>query len=269
MTILEPINKMTSQNKEQYFVDIKVMNYLLQGEIQGDAQEDELTTEMMLLAKAITQRYSTPTNNRICTSSNTRNQAVIQDGMVDIKGKNIGNAENGNRIAGRHNINQEANAGNGHYARDCLKPRVCDAKYFREQMLVATKDETGMHLKEEENDFMLDNIYGDDSLEELSATVIMMAHIQPIDDKSNAELKYDAEVIGEVNAPQINLISGMLSKGIHEHKNHKKLKTVINTSADDQIDSDIIFDDPYVKNNGVMMNMIQMLTINLMLTLNL
>ncbi|GKC12909.1 hypothetical protein Tco_1009691 [Tanacetum coccineum] len=51
-----------------------------QGEIQRDAQEDKLTTTMMLLAREITQRYSTPTNDRLYTSSNTRNQAVIQDG---------------------------------------------------------------------------------------------------------------------------------------------------------------------------------------------
>ncbi|GJZ11184.1 hypothetical protein Tco_0545943 [Tanacetum coccineum] len=54
-----------------------------QGEIQGDAQEDKLTTKMMLLERVITQCYFTPTNNRLCTSSNTRNQAVIQDSRVD------------------------------------------------------------------------------------------------------------------------------------------------------------------------------------------
>ncbi|GKC46604.1 hypothetical protein Tco_1064326 [Tanacetum coccineum] len=42
----------------------------------------------------------------------------------------------------------------------------------------------------------------------------------------------------------------MLSKGVHEHTNHEKLQTVINTSADDQIGSSIIFDDPYVEDNG-------------------
>ncbi|GJU85101.1 hypothetical protein Tco_1292647 [Tanacetum coccineum] len=61
-----------------------------QGEIQGDAQEYKLTTAMMLLSRAITQRYSTPTNNRLRTSSNTRNQVVIQDGRVDIQSKNVG-----------------------------------------------------------------------------------------------------------------------------------------------------------------------------------
>ncbi|GJU86920.1 hypothetical protein Tco_1294466 [Tanacetum coccineum] len=94
-------------------------------------------------------------------------------------------------------------------------------------MLIAMKDEVGGTLNDEENDFMLDNAHGDETLEELTAATV-----------------------SEVNASYIDLISGMLSKGVHEHTNHEKLKTIINTSDDDQIDSNIVFDDPYVKNNG-------------------
>ncbi|GJV44654.1 hypothetical protein Tco_1429190 [Tanacetum coccineum] len=147
---------MSSQNKNQYYADIQVMNYILQGipidiynsvdackdaqtmwarikrlmqvhhpssvidyeddyqgEIQGDAQEDKLKTAMMLLARAITQCYSTPTNNQLHTSSNTRNQALIQDGRVDIQSKNVGYVGNGNMNAGRTNRNQATNARNG------------------------------------------------------------------------------------------------------------------------------------------------------------
>ncbi|GJZ47442.1 hypothetical protein Tco_0601274 [Tanacetum coccineum] len=78
----------------------------------------------------------------------------------------------------------------------------------------------------------------------------MMARIQLADENAETKPKYDAEAVSEVNASHINLISGMISKGVHQHKNHEKLKTVINTSDDDQIDSNIIFDDPYVENNG-------------------
>ncbi|GKC79951.1 hypothetical protein Tco_1130725 [Tanacetum coccineum] len=165
---------------------------------------------MMLLARAITQKFSTPTNNRLRTSSNTRNQAVTQDGRVDIQTKNAGYVGNGNRNAGRQNKNQ-AFAGNvndeSHYARDFQKPRVHDAKYFREKMLLAMKDEAGSNLNAEENAFMLDNSFRDETLKELIATA-------------------------------------------HEQVNHVKSKTINHTSDDDQIDSDIIFDDPYVENNG-------------------
>nr|GEV13882.1 hypothetical protein [Tanacetum cinerariifolium] len=59
-----------------------------QGELQRDSREDKLTTATMLLARAITQKFSTPTNTCLRTSLNTRNQAVIQDGQVDIQTKN-------------------------------------------------------------------------------------------------------------------------------------------------------------------------------------
>ncbi|GKD18865.1 hypothetical protein Tco_1208023 [Tanacetum coccineum] len=219
-------------NMSPWFVIIKLGRQFLmicfvdyedeyQGEIQWDSQEDKLTTSMMLLARAITQKFSIPTNNSLRTSSNTRNQAVIQDGRVDIQTKNTGYGGNGNKNAGRQSRNQAFNAGNGndynsHYAHYCQKPRVRDAKYFREQMLLAMKDEAGSNLNSEENDFMLDTSYGEETIEELTATVMLMARIQPADGNAETVPSYDAKVVSE----------------------------------DDQIDSNIIFDDPYVENNG-------------------
>nr|GEW73203.1 integrase, catalytic region, zinc finger, CCHC-type, peptidase aspartic, catalytic [Tanacetum cinerariifolium] len=65
-------------------------------------------------------------------------------------------------------------------------------------MLLAMKDEAGDNLNDDENDFMLDNAYGDDMLEKLTHAVIMMAHIQLAYDKVDAEPKYDAEAILKV-----------------------------------------------------------------------
>nr|GEU50549.1 reverse transcriptase domain-containing protein [Tanacetum cinerariifolium] len=200
-----------------------------QGEIQGDAQGDKLSTIMMILARAITQYFSTLTNNRLRTLSDTRNQTVIQDGRVDIQSKTVGYAWN------------------GHYARDYLKPRVRDSKYLREQMLLAMKDEVGVHLDVDENDSMCMSAYGEDRLEERNASMVMMARIQPTDNESDVEPTYDAEVVNEVNASQINLINRLLLKSDHEQQNHAKLETIKHTSVDDQLDSNIIFDDPYVE----------------------
>ncbi|GJW39595.1 retrovirus-related pol polyprotein from transposon TNT 1-94 [Tanacetum coccineum] len=133
---------------------------------------------MMLLARVITQKFSTPTNNRLRTSSNTRNQAVIQDGQVDIQTKNACYGGNGNKNAGRQNRNQTFNAGTGNN--------------------------------------------------------------ESTDGNAETVISYDAKAVSEVNA----------SSKVHEQVSHVKHKTIIQTSDDDQIDSNIIFNDPYVKHNG-------------------
>ncbi|GKA00023.1 hypothetical protein Tco_0672573, partial [Tanacetum coccineum] len=82
---------------------------------------------MMLLARAITQKFSKRTNNRLRTSSNTRNQVVIQDGRVDIQTKNAGyggNGGNGNQNAWRQNMNRAFNAGTGNDESNQIIQRV-------------------------------------------------------------------------------------------------------------------------------------------------
>ncbi|GJV33925.1 ribonuclease H-like domain, gag-pre-integrase domain protein [Tanacetum coccineum] len=124
--------------------------------------------------KYVTMKFSTPTNNRLCTLSNTRNQAVIQDERVDIQTKNASYGRNGNGNAGRQNTNQAFNVGNGNDENNQIVQRVPQTKStpgkanVQEQMLLAMKDEARSNLKDEENDFMLDNSYGDETLEELT-----------------------------------------------------------------------------------------------------
>ncbi|GJV49218.1 hypothetical protein Tco_1439430 [Tanacetum coccineum] len=149
------------------------------------------------------------------------NQTGDTDGRVDIQIKNTRYGGNGNRNAGRQNKNQVFNAGNG-----------------------LTQNDERRNLKDKENDFMLDNFYGDETLKELTTIVITMARIQPADDNVMTEPNYDAKAISAVNASH-----KMIPKGVYEHKNHGKRKTIVNTYDDDQIDSNIIFVDPYVENN--------------------
>ncbi|GKB71515.1 hypothetical protein Tco_0932927, partial [Tanacetum coccineum] len=105
--------------------------------------------------------------------------------------------------------------------------------------VVSYKDEAGNNLINEENDFMLDTSYGED-LEELTAAVMLMARLQPTNDNAEIIPSYDAKAFSQVHA---------LSK-IHEQVSHWKCQTIIQTTDDDQIDSNIIFDYPFVKNNG-------------------
>ncbi|GJU35195.1 hypothetical protein Tco_1183549 [Tanacetum coccineum] len=177
---------MTESNKKQYITDAKVMNYLLQA-IPNDIYN---LVDACKNAKEMWERIKL-----LMFGSDFTNH----DGRVDIQTKNAGYSGNDNKNAGRQNKNQAFNAGNGNYDNNQIVQRVPQTK---EQMLLAMKDEAESNLNDAENDFMLDNSFEDETLEELTAT------------------------------------------------NHGKCKIVINTSDDDQIDSNIIFDDPYVENNG-------------------
>ncbi|GKD34720.1 hypothetical protein Tco_1250229 [Tanacetum coccineum] len=102
------------------------------------------------------------------------------------------------------------------------------------------KDNAGSNLKNEENVFLLDNLYGEETMEELTVAVMLMARIQPADGNAETVPSYDAKAVSEVNA----------SSKVHEQVSHVKRKTIIQTSDDDQTDSNIISDDPYVENNS-------------------
>ncbi|GJU93967.1 uncharacterized mitochondrial protein-like protein [Tanacetum coccineum] len=178
--------------------------------------EDPLVSAMLLLAKAITQNFSNPTNNRLRASSNTRNQAIIQGDRVNIQSRNSGNTGRNNRrayvqeevVEGMNAPNETGNvqrtlrtpssgntstvqcyncSGKGHYARNCPKPRVRDSKYFMEQMLLAKQDEAGVILTDEQNDFLFADASRMEEIEELSANICLMARIQPADHTSDDE----------------------------------------------------------------------------------
>ncbi|GJU00900.1 hypothetical protein Tco_1111238 [Tanacetum coccineum] len=102
------------------------------------------------------------------------------------------------------------------------------------------KDEAGSNLGNKENDFMLDTSYREETMEEVTTAVMLMARIQPADGNAETVSSYDAKVVSEVNA----------SSKVHDQMSHVKCKTIIHTSDDDQIDFNIIFDDPFVENDG-------------------
>ncbi|GJR25515.1 retrovirus-related pol polyprotein from transposon TNT 1-94, partial [Tanacetum coccineum] len=65
----------------------------------------------------------------------------------------------------------------GHLARECPKPKLHDSNYFKQQTLLAKQDESGIHLDDKQNDFLLAYIPKDEELQELNASCIMMARI--------------------------------------------------------------------------------------------
>ncbi|GJX60973.1 retrovirus-related pol polyprotein from transposon TNT 1-94 [Tanacetum coccineum] len=259
----------SSRNTSSYYVThpTSVVDYddeYQQDDVQTNS-EDPLASAMLLLARAITQNFSNPTNNHLRTSSNTRNQAIIQGDRVNIQSRNSGNTGRNTRrayvqeevVEGSNAQNETGNvqrtlrtsssgntstvqcyncSGKGHYARNCPKPRVRDSKYFMEQMLLAKQDEAGVILTDEQNDFLFADASRMEEIEELSANICLMARIQPADNTSDAGPSYDSAFISEVQSSSI--------KDNQEQMYPTHTKIINSTIGDDQIDSNIIFDEP-------------------------
>ncbi|GJY43095.1 retrovirus-related pol polyprotein from transposon TNT 1-94 [Tanacetum coccineum] len=220
----------SSKNTSSYYVThpTSVVDYddeYQQDDVQTNS-EDPLASAMLLLARDITQNFSNLTNNRLRTSSNTRNQAIIQGDRVNIQSRNSGNTGRNARrayvqeevVEGSNTQNETGNvqrtlrtsssgntltvqcyscSGKGHYARNCPKPRLRDSKYFMEQMLLAKQDEAGVILTDEHNDFLFADASRMEEIEELSANICLMARIQPANNTSDVGPSYDSAFISE------------------------------------------------------------------------
>ncbi|GJV02751.1 retrovirus-related pol polyprotein from transposon TNT 1-94 [Tanacetum coccineum] len=144
--------------------------------------EDPLVSAMLLLAKAITQNFSNPTNNRIWHTGRHGRRAYVQEEVVEGMNdpKETGNVQGTLRIPSSGNTStvQCYNCSEkGHYARNCPKPR---------------------------NDFLFADALRMEEIEELSANICLMARIQPA---GHTNIKFDS-FKGNVN-------SGSVEKDTH------------------------------------------------------
>ncbi|GJT72004.1 hypothetical protein Tco_1031290 [Tanacetum coccineum] len=171
------------------------------GYTQTDEILDNLTKQMTLLAQSF--RVTLPqTNNQLRTSSNTRNQATIQDGWVvvqNVQGRQNQNQNQryfarGNGAAGNegaHNRAGNANAGQGklvkcyncngirHIAWNCTRLKLPhNSDYFKDKMLLMQAQENGAVLDEEELLFLADecDTFDSDVDDEPTAQSIFMAN---------------------------------------------------------------------------------------------
>ncbi|GJT90836.1 hypothetical protein Tco_1079681 [Tanacetum coccineum] len=157
-----------------------LFDYLQQFEkLQDDVQtnsEDPLASAMLLIARAITQNFSNPTNYHFRTSSNTKNQAIIQGDRVNIQSRN--------------------------------SAKSLGFKVFLEQMLLAKQDEAGVILTDENKDFLFADASRMEEIEELSANICLMARIQPDNNTFDAGPSYDSAFISEERVRVLENING-------------------------------------------------------------
>ncbi|GKA97933.1 retrovirus-related pol polyprotein from transposon TNT 1-94 [Tanacetum coccineum] len=125
----------------------------------------------MAFLSAVASRFP-PSNNQLRTSSNSRNQATIQDGRVTIHkvqgrqnqsyagigNKGIATTLKGNVTAGPSKVVKCYNCqGEGHMARQCTQPkRARNAAWFKEKLMLAEAQESGQILDEEQLAFLAD-----------------------------------------------------------------------------------------------------------------
>nr|GEZ42664.1 hypothetical protein [Tanacetum cinerariifolium] len=280
--ILESLSKMIEGNKKQYIADLISSSTLIahsnasssqshanssyspqpyyvthpssvvvykdehQGELQGGSQKDKLITAMLLLARAITQKFSTSTNNRLRTLSNTRNQAMIQDGRVDIQIKNTGYGGNARAIT------QKFSTSTNNRLRTLSNTRnqamIQDGRVDIQIKNTGYGGNGNKNARRQSRNQAFNARNGNNDRNQIIQRVLRTdltpgkTNVQCYNSNGNDETvpSYDAKAVREVNA----------SSKIHEQMHHEKRKTIIQRSNDDQIDSNIIFDDPYVEHNS-------------------
>ncbi|GKC31098.1 hypothetical protein Tco_1038392 [Tanacetum coccineum] len=104
--------------------------------------------------------------------------------------------------------------------------------------------------KDEHNDFLFVDASRIEEIKELSANICLMAKIQPANINSDAGPSYDSAFLNEVQTPSTSYVYPLFAKDNLEQKYPMKPNIISNTIDNDQIDSNIIFDEPNDDDNN-------------------
>nr|GFA48907.1 hypothetical protein [Tanacetum cinerariifolium] len=172
---------------------------------------------MSFLTSVVTSRYPT-TNNQLRTSSNPRQQAIINDGRVTIQpiqgmqnhmsvGSSRPFASRSGGTSRRQRVIMCYNCkGEGHMAKQCTKPKwKHDAEWFKDKVLIVQAQASGQVLQEEELDFLADPGMAESSTNQ---TVVTTNAAYQVDDLDAYDLDCD-----ELNSAKVALMANLSHYG--------------------------------------------------------
>nr|GEV43964.1 integrase, catalytic region, zinc finger, CCHC-type, peptidase aspartic, catalytic [Tanacetum cinerariifolium] len=186
---------------------------------------ENLTNTLALLTQSY-KTYLPQTNNKLRTSSNTRNQAKVQDIRVVVQ-----------------NVQ-------GYIARNCTQPkRPQNSKYFKDKMLLMQAQENEVALDEEQLLFIAadDCDAFDFDVDEAPTTQTMfMANLSsadPIYDEAGPS--YDSNILSEVHDHDHYQDAVCEHHEVHEMHDDVQPNYVVDSHADYMSDSNMILYDHY------------------------
>ncbi|GJT64012.1 retrovirus-related pol polyprotein from transposon TNT 1-94 [Tanacetum coccineum] len=240
---------------------------------QGDDPIDAINHMMSFLTAVVTSRYPT-TNNQLRNSSNSRQQATINDGRVTlqaVQGRQTSLATGTTRTytprASGSNSGKQMTIicynckGEGHMSKQCTKPkRKRDDTWFKDKVLLVQAQANGQILHEEELAFLADpriaegqatqtvithnvayqandlDAYDSDCDELNTAQVALMANLS----------RYGSDALAEVHNPD-DIDNNMINQGVQVMPSSEQSSVVNNSETEITSDSNIIPYSQYVK----------------------
>ncbi|GKB52619.1 hypothetical protein Tco_0903372 [Tanacetum coccineum] len=235
---------------------------------------ENLTNTLALLTQSY-KRYLPQTNNQLRTSSNTRNQATVQDGRVMVQNvqgrqnRGQGNNARGGGAAGyggAKNIVGNANLGQarqikcynyngiGHIGRNCTQPKCPqNSEYFKDKMLLMQAQENGVALDELASSVFAGGktkAIDEDVDEQPTMFIVNLSFVDLVYDEAGPF--YDSDILSKVH--NHDHYQDAVCEHHEEHEMHDDVQPnyVVDSHANYTSDSNIILYDQYVKDNAML-----------------